>query len=333
MHSSSNLAAGVAVVMPAHNESEHIAEVIRAVPEWVDTIYVVDDASTDDTAAAAVAVSDLRVTVIRHEHNRGVGGAMCTGYRAALKGSHDIVFKMDSDGQMPAEEIERLLRPILTGHADYTKGNRFRLPRSTAGMPLTRKLGNVFLSFLTKVASGYWHVFDSQCGFTAIRTSFLSLLDIDSIAEDYFFENDMLIRLNSLGARVVDVPTSTLYGSEVSGVSIPRVMLTFPPRLLTRWATRMSSKYLVIDFGAVGVLVASAAMAIGFGVIFGGYHWTRSIVTDHTASVGTVMIAVLPFIIGVQMLLQAFVMEVMSSPGSAETRAYIQELIISGELS
>lgn len=325
--------ASIAVVMPAYNEAAHIADEIRLMPAWVDAVYVVDDASADDTSARAETVGDPRVTVMRHENNLGVGGAMCTGYRAALAGGHDIVVKMDADGQMPAEEMERLIRPIATGIADYTKGNRFRLPRSTTGMPRSRKLGSVLLSFLTKVSSGYWHVFDSQCGFTAIRGSFLGLLDLDSIAEDYFFENDMLIRLNSLGARVVDVPTSTIYGSETSAVSIPRIMLTFPPRLFTRWITRMTGKYLVIDFGAVGVLAMSAVLTLGFGVVFGGYHWIRSVTTDQAASFGTVMIAVLPMIIGVQMLLQAFAMEVMSSPGSAETRAYIQELIISGELS
>ncbi len=323
----------IAVVMPAFNEAAHIREAMRAVPAWVDAIYVVDDASADDTSEVARAVGDPRAHVLRHEANRGVGGAMVTGYRAALADGHTIVVKMDADGQMPADEMDRLVQPVVANIADYTKGNRFRLPRSTAGMPSSRKLGSVLLSFLTKVASGYWHVFDSQCGFTAIRASFLALLDLDNVASDYFFENDMLIKLNPLSARVVDVPTSTLYGAEVSAISIPKIVATFPPRLFSRWIARLSNKYLVIDFGAVGVLAAGAIVCLLFGSVFGGYHWFLSATTNHVATTGTVMIAVLPIIIGIQMLLQAFAMEVLSSPGSSETRAYIRELVVSGDLS
>lgn len=323
----------IAVVMPAYNEAANIREAMGAVPAWVDAIYVVDDASSDDTSDVATAVGDPRARVLRHSANRGVGGAMVTGYRAALADGHTIVVKMDSDGQMPAAEMDRLIRPILTGIADYTKGNRFKLPRSTTGMPPSRKFGSVLLSFLTKMASGYWHIFDSQCGFTAIRASFLALIDLDRIASDYFFENDMLIKLNAMGARVVDVPTSTLYGNETSTVSIPKIIATFPPRLVSRWLARLTGKYLVIDFGAVGILASGAVMCLLFGGVFGGYHWFLSATTNHVASTGTVMIAVLPIIIGIQMLLQAFVMEVLSSPGSVETRAYIQELVVSGELS
>ena len=292
---------------------------------------MVDDASTDQTASVVDGCADERVVLVRHEVNQGVGAAMRTGYRAALAEGFDLVGKIDADGQMLGCEVSRLAEPLLTGIADYTKGNRFYFRNATKGMPVQRGFGNALLSFMTKAASGYWHVFDAQCGFTIARSAFLRFVDLDGLPDDYFFENAMLIQLNSLNARVVDVPTSTVYGREVSGVSIGRVVLSFPPRLLAGGAGRFWRKHLLTDFGAVGAMTLSGLALSLFGALYGGWHWWLSATSGHLATTGTVMIAVLPIVVGVQLLLQAFSLSVQASPGSAETARYVREILAAGE--
>lgn len=321
----------LALVLPAHNEAVHIGAVLRSLPAWVDRVIVVDDASTDGTANAASAVGDPRVRVVSHDTNRGVGAAMRTGYFAALEEGFDLVGKMDADGQMLASELERLVEPFALGMAEYTKGNRFYFPGGTAGMPVHRGFGNTALTFMSKLASGYWHVYDSQCGFTVVRAEFLRLMDLDRLPDGYFFENAMLIGLNALNARVIDVPTSTVYGSENSGVSIGRVLVSFPPKLLSGGVRRFWRKHLVTDFGPIGALTILGMLATVFGAIFGGYHWWLSAETGVPASIGTVMLAVLPLMLGIQLLVQAFAFSVAASPGAAETAAYVRSLVAFGE--
>jgi len=310
------------VILPAYNVGRHLATVVSRIPDWVDGIIVVDDASTDDTLSVAESLADARVLVCHHDKNRGVGGAMATGFRAALGGGYDVAIKMDADDQMDAAELPTLVRPIELGMADYVKGNRFRRTGRPSAMPRARWFGNIVLSFLTKVASGYWHVFDPQCGFIAITAPTLRRLKLDRIATDYFFENDMLIRLNVVDARVVDVDTSSLYGDESSNVSIGRVSWTFPPRLVRGFLWRFVRRHLINDFGLVGFLAMFGSVFTLFGVIFGLYHWYLSSTSGIPATTGTVMIAVVPLILGIQMLLQALSLEVQSSAGASETREY-----------
>jgi glycosyltransferase involved in cell wall biosynthesis len=262
----------------------------------------------------------------------GVGGAVIAGYRRAIEDGLDVVVKVDGDGQMAPELIPALVTPILLGEADYTKGNRFFNPEDLQSMPLVRLLGNACLSFMTKMSSGYWHTFDSQCGFTAMRAHLLKMIDLDAVAQDYFFENDILIWLNTTNARVVDVPIKTLYGDEVSDVRISKVMWSFPPRLVRGWFFRVSRKYLLMDFGAIGALGLFGTALTAFGAIFGIYRLVVSNMTGVVTTTGTVMFAVLPVIVGIQCLLQAFVMEVAQSPGADETQRYIHELIDSGDV-
>ncbi len=309
------------VVLPAYNEARALAAVVARIPAWVTGIIMVDDASTDDTLSVARSLSDSRVTVLHHDDNRGVGGAMVTGYRAALEAGYDVVIKMDADDQMDADELPVLVRPIELGMAEYTKGNRFRRTGRPKGMPRTRWFGSVALSFLTKVASGYWHVFDPQCGFTAITAPALARIKLEGIARDYFFENDMLIRLNVIDARVVDVSTAALYGDESSTLRIGRVTWTFPLRLVRRFAWRFVKRHVVNDFGLIAMLTFVGAVFLLFGVAFGAYRWVDSAVTGHVATAGTVMIAVVPIFLGAQMLLQALALEVQGSAGAEETRA------------
>lgn len=324
--------AKVCVILPAHNEAEHIGNVITSLPEWVAAIIVVDDASSDGTCAVVEALDDPRITLIRQAVNTGVGGAMVAGYKAALASDFGILVKMDADGQMAPSDLPRLVRPLLDGVAEYSKGNRFYVVNANRSMPRVRKLGGVILTFMTKLSSGYWHIFDSQCGFTAVRAHLLKMIDLDTVARDYFFENDMLIWLNTTDARVVDVPIQTVYGSEVSDVRIGRVMWSFPPRLLRGWLFRATRKYLLLDFGAIGALGLFGGMLTTFGGAFGAYRLVISNITGVAATTGTVMFAVLPLIVGVQCVLQAFVMEVSASPGAEETRRYIHTLVDSGDI-
>jgi len=322
----------ICVILPAHNEADHIGGVIRGLPEWVDSIVVVDDVSTDETGAVVEALGDPRVTLVRHTENTGVGGAMVTGYRIASELKCDILVKMDADGQMAPTDLPRLVRPLIDGQAEYTKGNRFYVINANETMPRVRRFGSVVLTFMTKTASGYWHIFDSQCGFTAMRAHLLKMIDLDAIAKDYFFENDMLIWINTVDARVVDVPIKTVYGSEVSDVRISRVMWSFPPRLVRGWFFRAVRKYLLMDFGAIGALGLLGTALTLFGAVYGAYRLVLANVTGVPTTTGTVMFAVLPLIVGIQSLLQSFIMEVAASPGAEETRRYIHSLIDSGDI-
>jgi dolichol-phosphate mannosyltransferase len=312
----------VAVVLPAHNEERHLADVVAAVPDWVDVIVVVDDASTDRTLEVARSLKEDRLVVIPRSQNGGVGAAVKTGYEYVVGIECDIVVKMDADGQMHAGDLAKIIRPLVADDAEYAKGNRFYVSGANASMPGLRKFGAVALSFMTKMASGYWHVFDSQCGFTAVKVSMLRLIDLSRVADDFFFENDMLIWMATVGARVVDVPIATLYGSEVSSMSLGRVVLSFPSRLLRGLVFRVVRRYLVVDLGAGAALGVSGTLLLFAGTVFGGYHWIQSFVTGKVASVGTVMLAVLPIMLGVQLLLQAWVAEVAASPGASQTGEY-----------
>lgn len=310
------------VVLPAYNEARALAAVVARIPAWVTGIIVVDDASTDDTLTVAQSLTDPRLAVLHHDDNRGVGGAMVTGFRAALDSGYDVVIKMDADDQMDAGELPALVRPIELGMAEYVKGNRFRRTGRPRSMPGSRWFGNVVLSFLTKIASGYWHVFDPQCGFIAVTAPTLRRLKLDGIARDYFFENDMLIRLNVIGARVVDVDTSALYGEETSHVSIGRVSWSFPLRLARGFFWRFIKRHVINDFGLIAFLTFVGGVFALFGTAFGIYHWIQSADSGISTTAGTVMIAVVPLILGAQMLVQALSLEVQNSPGAEETRRY-----------
>jgi dolichol-phosphate mannosyltransferase len=306
----------IGVVLPAYNEAAFLPTVIGSLPPLIDHIYLVDDCSDDQTPQAASEIQDPRVTYIRHEANLGVGGAVVTGYRRALADGCDFVVKMDADGQMDAAEIERLLAPLLFGVADYVKGSRFYVACANRSMPRVRRLGSVALSFMTKVATGYWHIFDSQCGFTAVRSSYLRLLSLDGLAKDYFFENSMLLSLNVYGARVVDMPVTTIYGEEVSGIRYGRILFGFPVRLFAGWLRRFFRKYYLVDFGAIAALVTFGSALLLFGIVFGAVHWAMSAESGIPATTGTVMLAAIPLIVGIQLLLQALVLEISNSPGA-----------------
>lgn len=232
----------IAVVIPAFNEASKIGATVASVPDFVDDIYVIDDASTDDTALRAQRYG-RHVEVIRHGDNRGVGAAIATGYRRMLQTEADVAVVMAGDGQMDPDDLPALLAPIADGAADYVKGNRFKHPDVWTAMPKTRIVGNVLLSAATRVTSGYHHVFDSQCGYTAIHRRALTAIDLDVLWARYGYPNDLLSRLYVAGVRVVDVPVRPIYGEQWrSGINFGTALHPLPWVLLRSWGTRLAAQ-------------------------------------------------------------------------------------------
>ena len=238
----------VAVVIPAFNESRKIAATVASVPGMVDDVIVVDDASSDGTdgharTAAARRAAPERIEVVRHGENRGVGGAIATGYRRALELGADVAVVMAGDGQMDPRDLPALLAPIAADEADYVKGNRFMHPEVWTTMPASRIVGNVLLSAATRVTSGDGHIFDSQCGYTAIHRRALASIDLDAVWARYGYPNDLLSRLRVAGVRVVDVPVRPIYGEHWrSGINLGTALHPIPWVLLRSWGTRLAAQ-------------------------------------------------------------------------------------------
>jgi len=264
----------VAVVVPARNEEELVAATLSGIPGFVDRVYVVDDASADATAERALAVADPRVELIPHERNEGVGGAIVTGYRRALADGVDVACVMAADNQMPAEDLVHLVTPVARGEVEYAKANRLFTGEAWDVIPRSRYLGNAVLSLLTKIASGYWHVADSQSGFTAIGREPLARLDLDRLYRGYGFPNDMLVHLNVWSARVRDVPSRPVYNvGERSGIRIRRVVPRISWLLFKGFLWRLREKYVIRDFHplvffyAMGILFTTIGLALGAVVV------------------------------------------------------------------
>ena len=304
----------IAVVIPAHNEAAHIAAVVEGLPEYVDHIIVVDDASSDETAAAAAA-SARKPIVLRHETNQGVGAAVVDGYLKALELGAEVVGRLDGDGQMDPNELSDLLDPVVSDRAGFAKGNRFKYGRTSESMPTLRRIGNIGLTFLTKLASGYWHLFDPQNGYSAISARAIGMLDMDYLRNcGYFFENALLIELNAAEIPATDVPTATIYGQETSGLNIGKIMLVFPFRLMTGTFRRMTKRYVLRDFSPVILFLGSGWLLFIGGMTWGIVAWMQSNATGVPASTGSVMLAALPVLAGFQLLLQGLVLDINGSP-------------------
>jgi len=304
----------VHVVIPAYNVAPHLGAVLRGIPAFVDTVTVVDDGSTDDTAEAAKNAGDPRVTVLGSPTNEGVGGAMARGFEHALAQGDGIIVKMDGDGQMDPADLPRLLEPIVDGRCDYAKGNRFLRSRELDIMPKARLAGNFVLTFLTKLASGYWNVFDPQNGYLAITSGTLRLLDLGRLSRRYFFENDMLINLNIFDARVCDVAMPSRYGTERSSMRLGRILCSFPFHLFRGYWHRFYRKHVLRDFSPVALFMLTGLPLLAWGTGFGLYTWGQSWLQNQFASTGTVMLSVLPFLVGFEVVLQALVLEIRDTP-------------------
>lgn len=294
----------VAVVIPCYRVHKHILEVISAIGAEVQMIYVVDDACPQQTGNYVVQeCSDPRVTVLFHEANSGVGGATISGYRQAIREGADIVVKLDGDGQMEPAHIPMLITPIVNGLADYTKGNRFYYLEGVQQMPLARLLGNAALSFIAKFSTGYWDIFDPTNGFTAVHAKVLERLPLDKIDRRYFFESDMLFRLNTIRAVVMDVPLSARYADEVSNLKIFRSIPEFTRKHVRNSLKRIFYNYYLRDFSVMSLELLLGCLALFMGVSFGSIAWMKSVRTGIVATSGTVMLAALPTLAGIQLIL------------------------------
>jgi len=304
----------IAVVIPAYNVENQLDHVIKSLPSYIAHIIVVNDHSSDQTENIAKSFDNKKIMLISHKENQGVGGAMISGYEKAMKLDADVVIKIDGDGQMDPAYIPFLIKPILEGKADYCKGNRFLRPQYLVRMPFIRKIGNLGLSFLTKIASGYWNIFDPTNGYTAISTYVLELINPNKFAKRYFFESSMLLEMGLLKAVVKDISIPAKYGDEKSNLSEWKSLVDFPPRLIKGFFKRIIYRYFIQDFSAVSLFIFSSFILLCFGIFFGAYYWMQSAQTGNIASTGTVMISVLPIIIGIQLILQAIVLDIQNTP-------------------
>jgi glycosyltransferase involved in cell wall biosynthesis len=306
----------IAVVIPCYRVTRHIADVIRRIGPEVSLIVCVDDGCPDGSGAVieAIAASDPRVHLARHEKNMGVGAAVLTGYRQAISQGADVVVKLDGDGQMAPEEIPCLIGPILRGEADYAKGNRFFNLDDLHAMPWVRLIGNAGLSLLSKLSSGYWSLFDPTNGFTAIHARVAAMLPFEKLSKRYFFESDMLFRLNTLRAVVVDVPVKSRYADEKSSLSITKTLIAFPVGHFRNLGKRIFYNYFLRDFNAASLNLLVGLTLAAFGLAYGMIHWIRDYQADAMAAPGTVMLAALPIILGMQALLSFVNYDVISSP-------------------
>lgn len=314
MHPPELAGAKVGVVIPAYRVAPQIEQVIRGIPGWVHSIIVVEDKSPDDTAERVEKLADPRVTLIRHETNRGVGGAMQTGFKEAVRQRLDVVVKMDGDDQMDPAHLPRFVEPLISGEADMTKGNRYHSPDSLRAMPSVRLIGNAGLTFLVKLASGYWSNFDPANGYIALRREVIERLTIDDLPRRYFFESGLLIELGIQRAVVKDVPMDARYADEYSSLSIGRTLIGFPPRLLLGLARRIFWRYFVYDFSPVSVFLVLGVPSLAFGVGYGLWLWRHYLSVEEFTPAGQVMLAAMPIILGFQMLLQAVVLDVAAVP-------------------
>jgi len=260
----------IAVVVPAHDEEHLIAATLRSIPTFVDRIYVVDDASRDATAERVQELGDARIQLVRHERNRGVGAAIATGYRHARDDRVDVTCVMAADGQMDPADLAVLAGAVARDEVDYAKANRLFTGEAWKLIPRSRYLGNAVLSLLTKIASGYWHIADSQSGYTAVSRTLLEEIDLDRLYPRYGFPNDMLVQLNVWNARVRDFPSRPIYGvGERSGIRLRRVIPAISWLLFRRFWWRLGQKYVIRDFHplvffyALGTLLTLVGLTLG----------------------------------------------------------------------
>lgn len=304
----------LAVVIPMYNPGSLICQVLERMPKVVDLVIVVDDGCTDGSPELVRQFSDPRVRMVVMEKNSGVGAATWRGMEEAVQLGADVLVKVDADMQMDPRLVPQIASPVLRGQADFAKGNRFLHTEELVQMPLLRRVGNMILSFLTKAATGYWHVFDPTNGFFVMRSEVFPLLNRGRIARDYFFEISLLAELGLHRCAVQDVPQPASYPHQLSHLSLGRVLLTFPSQLGRAFLRRLWFQHFVQDFGPVAVcLLLGLGLFLG-GALFGAYHWALSLKKGVAAPTGTIMLAVLPMVFGFQLLLQALLLDMQATP-------------------
>lgn len=305
----------IAVVIPCFRVRRHILDVIARIGPEVEAIYVVDDRCPEESGRFVSAeCTDPRVHVVYHTENQGVGGAVMTGYQAAIADGHDILVKVDGDGQMDPGLLPAFVAPLLAGEADYSKGNRFFHLEEIHNMPTIRLVGNAALSFMSKLSTGYWGIFDPTNGYTAIHAKVASHLPMEKISKRYFFETDMLFRLNTLRATVIDIPMDAVYGDEESNLRITKILPEFLVKHLRNTFKRIFYNYYLRDMSVASLQLPAGIFLMLFGMIFGITHWIQSSALNIPSPAGTVMLAALPVLAGLHLLLAFIANDVMNQP-------------------
>ncbi len=305
------------VVIPCYKVKKHILGVINKLGSEIKKIYVIDDLCPENSGQFVIDnCLDNRVTVIKNAQNLGVGGAVMIGYKAAIDDGADIIVKIDGDDQMDTSLLPNFVAPILNGQADYTKGNRFYNLSSLANMPPIRLFGNAVLSFMTKLSSGYWSIFDPTNGYTAIHAKVASYLPLDKISNRYFFETDMLFHLNIIRAVIIDIPMDAVYGDEKSNLRISNIIVEFLGKHIKNFSKRIFYNYFLRDMTIASIDLVVGLLLLFFGVIFGGISWWNAIDSNTAAPLGTIMLAALPVLLGIQFLLAFLGFDIANVPKS-----------------
>ncbi len=306
----------IAVIIPCYRVQAAIADVIADIGPEVFAIVCVDDACPDGSGDVIEAEfgDDPRVHLVRRPTNGGVGAATMTGYQTAIALGANILVKVDGDGQMDPRMLPQMVRPIVAGEADYVKGNRFYSAESVSQMPWVRLIGNAGLSFMTKLSTGYWDLFDPTNGYTVLEARVARALPFAKMHQRYFFETDMLFRLGVLRARVVEIPAIARYGSESSNLSATHALLTFPWFHLRNFAKRVVYNYFLRNFSIASMNLITGVGLCTFGVVFGLVRWWTAIETGNSSTAGTVMLAALPILLGIQLLLAFLSHDIQMTP-------------------
>ncbi len=317
----------VGVVIPSYRVRDQILDVLGGIGSEISQIYVVDDCCPDGSGRLVeTRCGDGRVTVLRHDENQGVGGAVMTGYRAALADDMKIIVKLDGDGQMDPALLQDFIAPIAAGKADYTKGNRFFNLEDLRGMPKARLMGNAVLSLLTKLSSGYWDLFDPVNGYTAIHADVARSLPFEKMSKGYFFESEMLFRLNTLRAVVIDIPMRAHYGDEVSSLHVPRIVGEFLVKHARCFCKRVFYNYYLRGLSLASIELPLGLLMLMFGIVFGGCQWWESGRAGLPTPPGTVMLAAMPILVGIQLVLAFIGYDIGSVP-----RRPIHTMIVKGQ--
>ncbi|WP_278957265.1 glycosyltransferase family 2 protein [Aquipseudomonas alcaligenes] len=305
----------VAVVLPCYKVREHILDVISRIGSEVAHIYVVDDCCPDQSGAYVEEnCTDPRVRLVFNQVNLGVGGAVMAGYREAIKDGADIIVKIDGDGQMDPALLPKIIFPLLKGKADYAKGNRFYDLAHIRRMPTVRLIGNAGLSLISKLSTGYWQTFDPTNGYTAIDARVADHLPFDRISQRYFFETDMLFRLNTLRAVVADVPMDACYGEEVSNLKIKDIIGEFFSKNMRNFFKRIFYNYFLRDMSLASLELLAGTALLSFGLVFGVVHWYSGFLSGQVTPTGTIMIASLSLLSGLQFMLAFFSYDIAATP-------------------
>ncbi|WJN59463.1 glycosyltransferase family 2 protein [Pseudomonas sp. SO81] len=305
----------VAVVLPCYKVREHILDVISRIGSEVAHIYVIDDCCPDQSGAYVKEnCTDPRVRLVFNQVNLGVGGAVMAGYREAIKDGADIIVKIDGDGQMDPALLPKIIFPLLKGKADYAKGNRFYDLAHIRRMPTVRLIGNAGLSLISKLSTGYWQTFDPTNGYTAIDARVADHLPFERISQRYFFETDMLFRLNTLRAVVADVPMDACYGEEVSNLKIKDIIGEFFSKNMRNFFKRIFYNYFLRDMSLASLELLAGTALLSFGLVFGVVHWYSGFLSGQVTPTGTIMIASLSLLSGLQFMLAFFSYDIAATP-------------------